>query len=99
MLILELNLQKIFTLQSQITNLKLPLRFDYFAAAQAGRADAYALSDTFNFGVNRTKIDVPTSAADIVRVTDRVPKLRSLAANITNVCHDCSPVGLIKVLF
>ncbi len=43
--------------------------------------------------MNWPKIDVPPPSADIVRVTDRVPELRPLAANITNVCHDCSPVG------
>ena len=71
------------------------LRFDYFAAAQAGRADADSLPDAIYLCANWAKIDVPAPPADIVRVTDSVSKLRPLAANITNVCHECSPVRMV----
>ena len=71
------------------------LGFDDFAAAQAGSADADALSNALHLRMNRTKIDVPSPTADIVRVADRVSELRPLAANITNVCHDCSQVGIV----
>jgi hypothetical protein len=88
LLILEF---KIFNLKSTICNLS----FYYFAAAQAGSADADSLSDAVYLRANWAKVDVPAPPADIVRVTDSVSKLRPLAANITNVCHDCSPVRMV----
>jgi len=71
------------------------LRFDYFAAAQAGSANADSFSNAVYLGANGAEIDVPAPPADIVRVTDSVSELRPLAANITNVCHDCSPVRMV----
>jgi hypothetical protein len=41
-----------------------------------------------HLGVNRAQIDVPASLAHIVGVADGVSELRTLAANITNSCHN-----------
>jgi hypothetical protein len=41
-----------------------------------------------HFGVHGAKIDVPTPFADVVGVTDGISELRTLAADITNSCHN-----------
>jgi hypothetical protein len=64
--------------------------FNDFAAAQAGSAYPNALPYALYLGVNWTQVDVPAAPADVVRVADRIPKLRPFAANITNMCHNCS---------
>jgi hypothetical protein len=48
------------------------LRFDYFAAANAGRADAHALGSGAHAGVHRAEIDVPAPLGDVVGVADAV---------------------------
>jgi hypothetical protein len=58
-----------------------------FAAAQAGRADADALSLTVHFGVHGTQIDVPAPLRDVMGVADAVSRLRLLAADFTLLCH------------
>ena len=63
------------------------LRFDDFAAAQAGRADAHALGGRADFGVHGAQVDVPAPLAHVMRVADRVAAHRLLAANLTNLCH------------
>ena len=63
------------------------LRFYNFAAAQAGRADAHALTLTRNFRVHWFQIDVPAPLGDVVGVADAVSRLRLLAADITLLCH------------
>ena len=63
------------------------LRFDDFAATQAGGADANALGSAANFGVDRPQIDIPAPLGHVVRVTDIVSELRPLAADFTNMCH------------
>ena len=69
------------------------LRLNDFAAAEAGGADADALSLTSYFRVHWTQVDVPASLGDVVRVTDAVSRLRLLAADITLLCHDYSQVN------
>jgi len=69
------------------------LRFDDFAAAQAGRADADALSLAIDLGVHRTQVDVPAPLGDVVGVADAVSRLRLLAADFTLLCHDDSQVN------
>jgi hypothetical protein len=64
------------------------LRFNDFAAAQAGRANADALSLSVHFCVHRTQVDVPAPFRHVVRVADAVPRLRLLAADITLLCHE-----------
>jgi hypothetical protein len=80
---------------------KYQLRFDYFAAAQAGRAHAHVLRGRSHFRVNRTQIDVPAPLAHVVGVADGVSKLRPLAAYITYSSHDFKilPGLLPKPLF
>jgi hypothetical protein len=68
------------------------LRFDYFAATQAGRADADTPGRRTHFGVDRAQVDVPAPLGHVVSVADIVPELRPLAADITNMCH-----GLLQI--
>ena len=67
------------------------LRFDDFAAAQAGRADADPLPLPRYLGVHRTQVDVPAPLGDVVGVADAVSRLRLLAADITLLCHGLLP--------
>jgi hypothetical protein len=65
------------------------LRLHYFAAAQAGGADAHAPGGGgAHAGVHRTQIDVPATLGDVVGVADAVSRLRLLAANFTLLSHD-----------
>jgi len=66
------------------------LRFDDFAAAQAGGADAHAFGGGADAGVHRAQVDVPAPLGDVVRVADAVSRLRLLAADIALLCHDDS---------
>ena len=66
------------------------LSLDDFAAAQAGGADSNALVGALHLGVNRTQIHIPAAAAHVVGVADGISKLRPLAADIANLCHDYS---------
>ena len=77
--------------------LKLPdykitqLSFLDFSASQAGRANADTLPRALpHFGVDRAQIDVPAALCHVVRVADVVSKLRPLAADLANLCHDYS---------
>src|SRR5271157_911240 len=65
------------------------LRFDYFAAAQAGGAHTDALGGRAHAGVHRTQVYVPAPLGDVVGVADTVSELRLLAADITLLSHDC----------
>ena len=69
------------------------LGFYDLAAAQAGGADADALSAPLHLGVDRAQIDVPTPLGHVVSVADVISKLRPLAADRANLCHDCSRLG------
>jgi hypothetical protein len=66
------------------------LGLHYFAAAQAGGADAHALGSALHFGANRAQVDVPASTRHVVGVADGISELRPSAADITHLCHDCS---------
>jgi hypothetical protein len=46
------------------------------------------LSRGSHFGVNRAQINIPAPLAHIVGVADGISELRTLAANITNSCHN-----------
>jgi len=67
------------------------LRFDDFAGADAGRADADPGVAAIHDCADAVQIDVPPAPADIMRVADFIPKTRTLAANFTNLCHSKSP--------
>ena len=41
-----------------------------------------------HLGMNRAQINVPAPLAHIVGVADSISELRTLAANITNSCHN-----------
>jgi hypothetical protein len=64
------------------------LCLDDLAAADAGRADAHVLVSGSHFGMNRAQINVPAPLGHVVGVADGISKLRSLAANIANSCHN-----------
>jgi len=64
------------------------LRFDDFAAAQAGGADADALALSVDLGVHRTQVEVPAPPGHVVGVADAVAGLRLTATDITLLCHD-----------
>ena len=67
------------------------LRFDHFAAAQAGRAHADTSGGGADFGVDWTQVNIPASLSHVVRVADIVSKLRTLAAKIAYMCHRTAP--------
>src|ERR1700734_546557 len=78
------------------------LRFNHFAAANAGRAYPHALRGTPHPGMHRTQIYIPASLGDVVGVADSISRLRLLAADITLLCHDgCTSfqILLAKPLF
>jgi hypothetical protein len=66
---------------------KLSGSFLYFARFQAGGAHADALVGALHPGVHGAQIDVPAAAAHVMGVADLVAKLRTLTADITNLCH------------
>jgi hypothetical protein len=41
-----------------------------------------------HLSVDRAQIDIPAPLTDVVGVTDGIAKLRPLAADITNSCHN-----------
>jgi hypothetical protein len=63
------------------------LRFDDFAAALAGSADADTPGRGAHLGVYRSQIYVPTPLGDVMGVADIIPELRPLAADLTYLCH------------
>ena len=64
------------------------LRLNDFAAANARGANADVLGRGSHLGVNRAQIYIPAPLAHIVGVADSVSKLGTLAADITNSCHN-----------
>src|SRR5207245_10834184 len=66
------------------------LCLDDVAAAQAGGAYAQTLGGALHLGTDRTQVDVPAPLAHVVGVADGVTELRPFAADITNLCHECS---------
>jgi hypothetical protein len=72
------------------------LRLYNFPASQAGGANADPLGRTLHPRANRPEIHVPASLAHVVSVADVISKLRPLAADLTNLCHECSsPFGCL----
>src|SRR5581483_5737377 len=71
-----------------VSAVKRLLGFYHLAAAQAAGAHADALGGAVDAGAHRAQVDVPAPFGHVVRVTDIVPRLRLLAADITNLCHD-----------
>ncbi len=63
------------------------LGLDHFAAAQAGSADAHALSAAAYLRANWAQIDIPAPLAHVVGVADVVTGERLLAADFTYLCH------------
>ena len=59
-----------------------------FSAAQAGSANAHSLGRLAHARMDWAQVDVPTPLAHVVRVADRVPTHRLLAADFTDLCHD-----------
>lgn len=64
------------------------LRFDDFAATQAGCADADVLGGGTYLGMHGPQVDIPATFADVVGVADGISELRPLAADITNSGHN-----------
>src|SRR5260370_40017969 len=65
------------------------LAFDDLAGLDAARADAHAPAGAVDLGLHRLQVHVPAAAGGVVGVGDVVSKLRTLAAEITFLCHDC----------
>ena len=63
------------------------LRFNDFAAAQAGGANANPFVAALQFGVDRAQVDVPATLGHIVGVADVISELRPFAADVANSCH------------
>jgi hypothetical protein len=62
--------------------------FNDFAGLNAAGADAHALVTLFGDRANRAQVHIPAAPAHVVRVADLVSKLRTFAADFTNLCHD-----------
>ena len=70
------------------------LSFGDLAALEAGGADAQALGGAVDQRADGLEVRVPAAAGDVVRVRNVVAELRTLAANITNLCHDVKTPNL-----
>ena len=66
--------------------------FNHFAALQALRADAHALTAGADLGPDGAKVHVPAPFGDVVGVTDVVSRLRLFAADCADLCHDFLPL-------
>ena len=64
------------------------LALDDFAGLDAAGADAHALAAAVDLGLDGLQIHVPTTPGGVVGVRDVVAELRTLAAEITFLCHD-----------
>jgi hypothetical protein len=58
------------------------------AALDAAGADAQLPGAALYLRLNGTKIDVPASPGDVMRVRDVVSKLRAFAADFADLSHD-----------
>jgi hypothetical protein len=59
-----------------------------FAGLDAAGADAHALAAAVDLGFDGLEVDVPAATGGVVGVGDVVAELRTLAAEITFLCHD-----------
>jgi hypothetical protein len=66
------------------------LRLYDFAATHAGGANAHllAIAAALHLGANRAQIDVPAPLGDVMGVANVITGARTLAANLTYLCHD-----------
>ena len=64
------------------------LAFDDLAGLDAAGADAHALADTVDDGLDRLQVHVPATTGRVVGVGDIVAELRSLATEFTFLSHD-----------
>jgi hypothetical protein len=64
------------------------LAFDDFAGLDAAGADAHTLACAINQGLDGLQVYVPATPGGVVGVRDVVAELRTLAAEITFLCHD-----------
>ena len=60
-------------------------------ALDAARANANALGDATNEGLDRLEVHIPAAASDVVSVRNIVTVLRTLPANLAYLCHDLAP--------
>jgi len=75
--------------QGLLADIGVSLGFDDLAALNATGADTNALVGTgLQLGLYRAQIHIPAALGDVVCVRDVVTELRTLAANLTNLCHD-----------
>jgi hypothetical protein len=71
------------------------LAFDDLAGLDAAGADSHSLACTVDLGSDRLQVYVPAAAGRVVGVGDVVTELRTLAAEITFLCHDClAPISI-----
>jgi len=62
--------------------------FNDFARLNAAGADAQALVAGLGDGAHGAQVHIPAATAHVVSVADLISKLRTFAADITNLCHD-----------
>ena len=65
----------------------LPSGLNDLTGLQAAAANPQPFRPAPNLGLHRVQIHIPAAPGDVVRVRDVVPKLRTFAANIANLCH------------
>src|SRR3954467_3423419 len=68
------------------------LCLDNLAALQALGADAHAFAAGADFGAHGAQVHVPATLGHVVGVADVVSRLRLLAADSADLCHDFLPL-------
>ena len=63
-------------------------RLNDLARLNAAGTDAQALVAGFGDGAHRAQVHIPAATAHVVSVADLISKLRTFAADFTNLCHD-----------
>jgi hypothetical protein len=64
------------------------LAFDDFAGLDAAGADPHTLTCAVHLSLDRLQVDVPAAPGRVVGVRNVIAELRTLAAEITFLCHD-----------
>src|SRR3954454_20022842 len=64
------------------------LGFYDLAALQALRANAHAFATGADFGAHGAQVNVPATLGNVVGVADVVSRLRLLAADSADLCHE-----------
>ena len=62
--------------------------FNDLAGLNAAGAYAQALVAGLGNGAYRAQVHIPAATAHVVSVADLISKLRTFAADFTNLCHD-----------